>query len=242
MTELLRGNIKDGLGGKEFYEVEKGEYTILEKPKHSTQYLCSVWLSPGIYKFKSYIMVFEKTPGVIRQIAEWADITSPSQIESVFDKLVSYYSYETMQRIMVGVGRNTRGGNLINALAGNPRKQYDLYREKTRDASTGVMEPKAGIIDDDKNRIALIDDLQEAFSNNRIYPLPDSNVDVLKNIIVDKEKYTIPEKYEAYILSLAGAYRVFKEHPHRKPVDRTRIKALIQERRQRLNNPFRRST
>ena len=235
MIELLKGNIKEGLGGEEFYESEDGEYIILEKPKEA-QYLCSVWISPNMYKYNSYIMIFKNTIENITQVAEWADKSEPYQITSALEKLLGYYSSESEKRIIVGIGRNIHGENLINTLAGRPRRQYDFYEEKTRDASTNVISEKTGVIDDDRSKIGLINDLKYAFSKYKIFPLPGSNISVLKNIIIDRDKCIIPEKYEAYILALAGACRVLKEHPYRKPVDRTRIKALIQSRR--FRNPY----
>jgi len=226
MDEPRRGIITELL---EFNKNEKGPYLVSEGRIRKGQYICVVWLSPDIYRFSSYIMVFKKEPRIIVQVAEWSDKAGFEHISPMLKKLIKYYAPLYIGDIMLGVGRNSFGEQFIDYLRREPENQYYYYTEARRNTVSGVVDDKSGIYCDEKDRIGLIEELKGAVTKAKIYPFSNSQIDALKNIVVDNNKYILPEKDEAFIMALSGAYRMFKDHPYRKPIDEAAQKAFAAE-------------
>lgn len=226
MKETKRGIIT---GLRQFQEDKEGPYILGEVYK-SAQYIAIVWPAVDIRQYDSYVMVFRKEPRAIIQAAEWSgSIDELSQIIRPINELLDYYSRGDKYSILLGVGRNTYGERLLNDHL-KPVGGYHFYHSICRDQASGVTKNKDGVLCEEMDRLGLVEGLKEAFGKAIIHPFP-NHVNVLKNIVVNKGQCHMPEKEEAYIMALAGAYKMYRDYPYRKPIDMRELADLANDMR-----------
>lgn len=222
MDEPRRGIITGSMF-LEFQEDAKGPYLLREKRLEKAQYMCIVWFSPDRYGFDNYIMIFRKIPEKIIEVAEWSGQAGIPVVKDMLDKLFDYYSGRC-SNILLGVGRNRSGKQFIDELKRDREHSYNLYRSMIKNTATGVINPEEGICCDDEDKIGLLDRLKYVVTT-KIDSFPHD----VENIRVVGDEHSIPKKDEAFIMALAGAYRMFREHPYKKPIDESAKRAFAAE-------------
>jgi hypothetical protein len=140
------------------------------------------------------------------KLEEWSARATIPYIADKLNKIIEYYDY-IPKKTKIGIAKNDYGLALLERL----RRKFSvsLYKDPAREEEGVYLDNIKG----------LLQDLEEIGKTNPVF-FTDERKDIFKMVSLQGGNIT-PERYEAYILALAGACKMFKYYRDKAPIPST---------------------